>query len=401
MPSRPIRPIGRIGPIGLIDGASPRFLGALLVLALVACAPHGGPPGAKNPFAMGPVPVRVATVARKAEPLQARAVGQVATLQDVAVIPQVDGRLLAAHFREGGEVARGQLLFTIDPRPYQAALAQAQANLARDRAQAAQSRRDAARYAAIVGKGYVTEQQAAQAKATAEAQAATVAADRAAVQTALLNLSYCQIRSPISGKTGLLGVKVGNVVKANQATPLITINQLKPIGVTFSLPSKELPSIQANFGNGPLATQAVVPGATTSAFGGLSFIDNTVNTQTGTITLRATFPNADELLWPGEPVDVVLTVAVQKDAVVVPSSAVQEGQQGTYAFVVKPDKTVEERAISIARTVGEDSIVQTGLAPGDVVVTDGALALVNGSHVQILGGETPVAPIPDGGTEVH
>ena len=367
---------------------APRLV-ALALVGLVSCARSGPKSGAKRPPEKPPVAVRVATVEQKAEPLEARTVGRVEALETVGVKTLVGGELVEVHFQEGDEVRQGQLLLALDRRPYEAALAQAKALVAHDVAQWRQARRDARRYGSLVKKGYVTLEQAAQERSNAQALAASVQADRAAVQSAELNLSYCEIRSPIAGKIGRLEVKRGNIVKANADTALVTINQMKPIGVAFALPASSLPLIQEHLEDGPLSALARPPGAQRGTRGALTFIDNAVDVATGTIGLRATFLNEDETLWPGEPVDVVLTLAVQRKAIVVPSGAVQEGQKGAYAFVVKPDHTVEERPLQVDRTIAEETIVAGGLTPGEVVVTDGALALVPGARVQVNGGARP------------
>jgi len=278
-------------------------------------------------------------------------------------------------FKEGDDVAKGQLLFTIDPRPYQAVLQQAQANLARDEAQLRNAEAQVARYDDLVKKDYVTKEEYGKIVADAGAARATVAADRAAVETARLQLSYCEIHSPITGRTGGLQVHAGNLVRANDTTPLVVINQIEPVRVQFSIPQDQLSTAHLN--------ADVTAG---SAKGKLTFIDNAVDTTTGTIALRGTFANRDRALWPGQFVTVSMKVAQRDAAIVVPARAVQTGQRGQYVYVVKPGNAVEMRTVSVFRTIGQETIVDKGLAAGETVVTDGQLRLTPKSKVEIKKG---------------
>jgi len=281
------------------------------------------------------------------------------------------------------------VLFTLDPRPYQAALAQAQAAVARDRAMAANSASDQRRYGDLVQKEYVTREQYDRIAAETASAQATVKADEAAVEAARLQLEYCTIRAPLSGRTGSLLVHQGNLVKANDAQPLVVINQIRPIYVTFSVPQAQLPDIEKYRSAGQLAVEAVPSeGGGAQQNGMLSFIDNQIDRATGTILLKATFPNESRALWPGQFTKVRLTLARQADAVVVPAQAVQTGQQGQYVYVVRPDQTVETRAVQVARTVGSDTVVSAGLTPGETVVTDGQLRLAPGVKVKAREGRS-------------
>jgi multidrug efflux system membrane fusion protein len=359
---------------------------ALLLPGLaVACArPKAAPP----PEA---VPVTVATVARRSVPLQIRNVGSVQPVTSVSVRAQVGGELTAVHFREGQDVRQGDPLFTIDPRPYQSQLAQAEAALRRDQAQQANAAANAKRYDELVKKDYVTREQSDQVRANSEALGATVSADRAAVENARLELEYCSIRSPMAGRTGRVMVQRGNIVKPNDAA-LVTINQISPIDVSFTVPEGELPEIRRRQSAGRLEVVAEDPSDhRTLARGALTFVDNAVDRATGTITLKATFPNADRALWPGEFVEAVLTLSTDRDALVVPASAIQTGQQGSYAWVVKPDDTVESRPVTVARASGDDVVVARGLSAGERVVTDGQLRLAPGARVEIKAAATPAA----------
>ncbi|HEY1250719.1 MAG TPA: efflux RND transporter periplasmic adaptor subunit [Thermoanaerobaculia bacterium] len=351
---------------------------ASLVAVSAACARQKAAPPPEA------VPVRVGTVVQKDVPLQIRNVGTVVPINAIAVRALIGGEILQVHFREGQDVKKGDLLFTIDPRPYEAALAQAEAALARDRAMSANADTDVKRYEDLVKKDYVTRQQYDSVKAQSEATQATVRADQAAVERARLDLAYCSIRAPIDGRTGSVMVQVGNVVKANDAT-LVTINQVAPIYLSFAVPERDLDAIRHHQGAGHLPVDAVdAVSGKSLARGELTFLDNAVDRTTGTITLKGTFANADRALWPGEFVNAELTLSTEKNAVVAPPGAVQNGQQGSYAFVVKSDDTVESRPVQIARTAAEGTVIAKGLSPGDRVVTDGQLRLAPGTKVEIL-----------------
>ncbi|HEY2293942.1 MAG TPA: efflux RND transporter periplasmic adaptor subunit, partial [Thermoanaerobaculia bacterium] len=324
-----------------------------LPLLAIGCSGGGkadGPPGDKAKAGAQPaVPVVVSTVARKTVPVQVEAVGKVEPLSTVAVLARVGGELTGVHFTEGQEVQKGQVLFTLDPRPYQAALAQARAAVARDKAVAANSASDLKRYGDLVQKEYVTREQYDRIAAETASAGATVNADEAAVEAARLQLEYCTIRSPLSGRTGSLLVHQGNLVKANDAQPLVVINQIRPIYVSFSVPQAQLPEIERYRSAGRLTVEAVsAEGGGTPQEGALSFIDNQIDRATGTILLKATFPNESRTLWPGQFTKVRLTLARQADAVVVPTQAVQTGQQGQYVYVVRPDQTVEPRTVQVS-----------------------------------------------------
>lgn len=326
------------------------------------------------------VPVTTAAVVQRDVPMQLSAIGTVQPLRTVAIKAQVGGQLMRVLFREGQDVRTGDPLFEIDPRPYQAALAQAEAAVQRDLAQAHNADAEAARYAQLVEKDYVTREAYDRNVSSAESARAMVAADRAAVESARLQLSYCTIRSPLAGRTGSLLVHEGNLVKANDAT-LVTINQIAPVYATFSIPEEYLPQIRTNDGQTVEATSAST--GETLGTGDLSFLENAVDPTTGTITLKASFANADRRLWPGEFVNVNLTLGTRANAILVPSSAVQTGQRGQFVYVVKADRSVENRPVKIAKTVNQDSIVESGLAPGEEVVTDGQLRLTPKSRVAV------------------
>jgi membrane fusion protein, multidrug efflux system len=328
------------------------------------------------------VPVTVATVERRAMPFELAATGTVEPLQTVAVQAQVGGILRRVAFKEGDEVKQGQVLFELDARPYKAALDQAQAVLARDRAQAANAAQDVKRYESLVEKQYVTAQQYEQVKTTAAANEATLAGSQAAVDQARLNLQYATIRAPISGRTGSLLLREGNLVRTNSSEPLVVINRLRPILVRFAVPAGNLPLIQQHLGK-DVVVRAEPSGGGDPSEGSLSFVDNAVDSSTGTILLKGKFPNDDGSLWPGGFVEVRLQLYVEPDALVVPAAAVVAGQQGSFVFVVQPDSSAVTKAVTVSRTAGELAIVQGDVQAGDRVVVDGQLRLRQGSKVQI------------------
>jgi len=311
------------------------------------------------------------------------AIGNVQAFSTVSIRALVGGQLTRVSFREGEDVRRGQQLFTIDPRPYEAAWQQAQANLARDEAQLRNAQSEAVRYADLVKKDYVTKADYEKITSGAEAAKAVVAADRAAVENARLQLSYCNIVAPIDGRTGSLMVHAGNLVRANDTSPLVVINQVTPVYVQFAVPEGELSRLRARGGLGVPVTAAPKQGGSPLAAGKLSFIDNAVDTTTGTITLKAVFGNQNRALWPGQFVTVAVTLQDRPNAVVVPSQAVQTGQRGQFVYVVKEDQSVEMRPVKVAETVDQQSIIETGVGPGETVVTDGQLRLTPKSHVEV------------------
>ena len=335
-------------------------------------------------------PALTKAASRVATP-QIRNVGTIQPYVAVAVRAQVSGEITQVHFREGQDLKKGELLFTIDPRPYEAALAQAEAALARDRAQMENAQTDVKRYEDLVKKDYVTQQQYDSVKATAAATAATVRLNLASVERARLDVAYCSIRAPMDGRSGSIMVQAGNVVKANDAM-LVSINQVAPIYLTFAVPERELPEIRRRQNAGRLSVEAEEP-ATGRLLGrgDLTFVDNTVDRATGTITLKATFSNADRVLWPGEFVNAVLTLATEANAIVAPTGAVQNGQQGTYAFVVKSDATVESRPVTVARNAADGVVIAKGLAAGETVVTDGQLRLSPGAKIEVVTAEGAAA----------
>jgi len=305
----------------------------------------------------------------------------------VSVKSRVEGHLARVYFVEGQEVKRDDPLFLVDPRPFEAAVRQAEANLARDRAQAENARVELERFARLARQGVASREEYDQARTRARSLDATVAADEAAVESARIQLQYCSIRSPIDGRAGQLLVHEGNVVKANE-TPLAVINQLRPAYVEFSVPQQDLPEIRKHMAGGALPVEARPDDAGPPAAGQLTFVNNTVDTSTGTVLLKGTFPNPDEELWPGQFVNVALRLTTLNAAVMVPARAVQTGQQGKYVFVVRPDGTAESRPVVVGHMVGDDVVIEKGLAPGEQVVTEGQLRLGPGVRVEVKDGST-------------
>jgi membrane fusion protein, multidrug efflux system len=337
------------------------------------------------------VPVLAAAVEQKDVPLQVRAIGAVEAYSNVSVKTQITGELTGVYFREGEDVRKGQLLFTLDKRPFEAAVSQAQGTLAKDQAQAANARDQARRYQGLYKAGVVSKEVYDQMQSAADALDATVVADKAALENAKVQLQYCSIYSPINGRTGNLMIHQGNMIKANDTPYLVSINQIEPIYTTFSVPEQYLAQIKKYSSRGKLRVQAFIPNDNRGpANGYLSFIDNSVDETTGTIKLKGEFANADRRLWPGQYVDVVLRLTDEPGAIVVPSQAVQTGQQGQFVYVIKPDLTVEARPVVVDRSTDGQAVITKGLTPGEQVVTDGQLRLVPGSKVELRQAQTAV-----------
>jgi multidrug efflux system membrane fusion protein len=361
----------------------------LEIIALAALAGAAGCSRSKvvQSAAPAPVPVRVATVVQKTVPLQLRAIGSGEAYSSVSLKPQISGPVTGIYFKEGDFVAKGQLLFTIDPKPFQAALDQALGNLARDKAQEQNAIVEAERYTKLWEEKIAAREQYDQYRAAADAARAAVQADQAAVEFARVQLSYCKIYAPFSGRTGSFLVHVGDAVKANDVPNLVVINQVNPIYVDFSVPERYFSEIKRRMAKGRLPVEAYLPGeADHPEQGYLSFVDNAVDAATGTIKLKGTFANPARRLWPGQFLNVLLTLGEQKNAILVPSRAVQTGQEGSYVFVVRPDQIVESRSVVVGSAFGSDSVIEKGLQPGEVVVTDGQLRLVPGAKVEIKSG---------------
>jgi multidrug efflux system membrane fusion protein len=358
----------------------------LLLLAGAAAFAFRYAPGSRAamPKPATAVPVNVARVVLKTVPVRLRAIGNVEPFTTVAVKARIDGQIVAVHFKEGDEVHKGDTLFEIDRRPLQAQLQQAQANLLKDRALLDHANEQDKRYKDLLEKKFVSPDAYAQIRTNSETAAAQVSADQAAIESARLQLDYCTIRSPITGYAGKIQIQEGNLVKANDTFSLVVINQVVPVNVSFSVPEQSLSAVRKYQADGELQVTAQVPNSGfTPVHGKLSFIDNSTDATTGTIKLKAQFPNIDKALWPGQFVDVVLTLTHQDNAIVVPPTAIQNGPNGQYVFIVKPDGTVDMRDVKVARSEGDFTVVASGVKPGDTVVTVGQLRLAPGTRVAI------------------
>ena len=378
MKTNPATPV--IGPMAA------RVAVVALLPAVAAAFLAGCGEGRQQRRAQPAVPVTAAKVVQKTVPVTVRAIGHVEAIATVAVKARIGGELQKAWFTEGQNVAKGSTLFTIDPRQYEAALRLAEAQLAKDRALLEKAESDTKRYEGLVKQDFVTKEQYDQIIATAAALRAGVAADQASVDNARLQLAYCTITAPVEGRTGNLNVKVGNLVKADDASPLVTINQIRPIFATFSVPAQLLPKLTRRNDDHIAVTATLPQSSSAPETGELTFIDNAVDTATGTILLKATFANRDERLWPGQFVDVVVTLGQEANRVVAPAPAVQTSQQGQFVFVVKDDETVELRPVKADRMDETDAVIESGLAAGETVVTDGQLRLVPGAKAEIKAG---------------
>jgi len=331
------------------------------------------------------VPVTVAKAEQKTVPINLTAIGTAEAFSTVSIKSQVNAILEQVHFKQGDFVKKGDLLFTLDARPFQSSLAQAQANLARDKAQEELNQVQATRYEKLFAAGVAPREQYDQMRANADAQQALVHADEAAVESAKLQLQYCTIYSPVDGRTGALQVYPGNLVKENDVPVLVVINEISPIFVDFAVPEQYLSVVKKYMSGGRLQIQSTPYGDTVPETGYLTFVDNNVDNTTGTIKLKGTFPNLDHRLWPGQFSTVSLRLAEEEKATVVPSQAVQTGASGDFIFVVKSDSTAESRPVKVARQIDGETVISSGVAPGDTVVTDGQLRLIPGIKVQVKG----------------
>jgi multidrug efflux system membrane fusion protein len=359
------------------------FLGIVVVAAvagsLAAYFANDSKAAKKGKGAPPAVLVHVAPVLAQSMPVRLRAIGNVEAYATVAVRPRVDGQVVAVNFREGQAVAKGEVLFRIDPRPFEAALKQAEANALRDRAARDQARSQAKRYEELLAKNFVSREAYAQIRTNAETAEAAAKASEAALENARLNLEYCTIRAPLEGVPGRVLLQAGNMVRANDGNPLVVLNQVRPVYVNFAVPEQNLPEIRKYMALGPLAVEVLEP----QASGKLVFVDNAVDPSTGTIRLKAEFPNEATALWPGQFVTLSVRLTEEPAALVVPSQAVQTGPEGQYVYVVGEDLVAQVRRIQVARTEGAHAVVAKGLAKGEQVVTRGQLRLGPKSKVRI------------------
>jgi membrane fusion protein, multidrug efflux system len=358
------------------------------VVAAASCSSIGAGDPAPKGKGSDPVPVTVATAVTKTLPIEIKTFGSVETAATVTVKPEVTAILTGVKFQKGQSVKKGDLLFTLDPRPFEAAVKQAEAVHTKDKIQARNAAAEAARQAELIKKGIASKSDVEKAQADADALAATVEADEAALDAARIELSHCEIRSPIAGRVGNLLVTEGNVVSAD-TDALVVIKQMSPIEVFFSISQDELTDLRRHLAEGPLPVTATLPDNPDEPEAGtLTFIDNALDKNSSTVQLAGTFDNKSERLWPGQYVGIVLTLGQEKDAVVVPSRAVQAGRDSRYVFVVKADGTAEMRPVTVGRALGDESVITKGLAIGETVVTDGHVRLKKGDKVDIKSGET-------------
>jgi multidrug efflux system membrane fusion protein len=355
--------------------------------------------GGRGGGAAAAVPVTVAQVVQKSMPIEITVIGAAEPYSSVSIRSQITGQMTAVNFTEGDDVKAGQVLFALDRRPLEAALEQAKANLDRDIAQAANAAAQFKRFQELADRGIATKEQVDTARTSMTALNATVNADRAALENAQVQLQYATITATISGRTGALQVHEGNLVRANDQTPLVVINQIAPISVTFAIPEARLPELKRYMARGALRVTATPPkDEAPPAVGRISFVDNQVDQTTGTIKLKGTFPNDDRRLWPGQFLNVTVTLTNETTAIVVPTAAVQTGQQGQYVFVVKDDRTVEMRSVVVSRTSAAETVLANGVKPGETVVTDGHLRLVPGSLISVKGAGRAEEPVSTKGT---
>ncbi|MBK5102626.1 MAG: efflux RND transporter periplasmic adaptor subunit [Burkholderiales bacterium] len=339
---------------------------------------------AKRAKAAPDTPVSVATVKQQTMAVRIEAIGNVEAYATVALKARVDGQIVEVDFKEGQKVRKGAVLFRIDPRPFEANLRQAEANLMRDTAQSEQTRSQERRYQELLLKNFVSKEAYAQIRTNADTAAAVALSSKAAVDNARLQLEYSTIRSPLDGFVGKVLLQKGNMVKANDSNPLVVINQVQPIYVNFAVAEQSLAAVREHSAKARLQVEASPPDSgKLSAIGTLTFVDNAVDTTTGTIKLKAVFPNEDSALWPGQFVNARLKLFDQKDALLVPSQAVQTGPKGQYVYVVKPNMTAEVRKVELDRVDGDYAIIATGLEKGETVVVKGQLRLAQGTRVTI------------------
>lgn len=358
---------------------------AVLVIALGGWFAHQRTGSrAAAPRADPAVPVTVATVARHDVPVRIHAIGNIEPYTTVSIKALVDGQIVSVHFAEGEEVRRGTILFEIDKRPFEAQLAQAQATLLKDRAVLDRAVEQEKRYKDLLAQKFISPDAYGQVRVNAETAAAQMRADEAAIEGVRLQIDHCTIRAPITGYAGKIMIQRGNLVKANDTNALVVINQVRPIYASFAIPEQHLDAVRRYQADGELQVTAAVANSGSAAVAGrLTFIDNTTDVATGTIKLKAEFPNADKALWPGQFVSVVLTLTHERNAIVMPATAVQSGPNGQYVYVVGKDGRAALRDVRIERTEGSDAVVASGVAPGEQVVTAGQLRLAPGVAVTI------------------
>jgi len=364
---------------------------AALALGLSACSKGEDlGTGKKSGKPAAAVPVTVSTVTRKSMPVRLAAVGTVEASATVALKARIDGEITAVRFTDGAAVTRGQILFELDDRALRSRAAELRANVQRDRAMVENQRTREQRFRDLREKGFVSDDAWQQARTDRAAAEATLAANEAALTAAQVSLSYTRITAPVAGRIGRAVLQTGNAVKANDVGALAVINAISPAYVSFPVPEQRLADVRARLAGGPLAVTATPTGGTGSIGDGrLTFVDNIIDSATGTVRLRATFPNRDEALWPGQFARVSVTLREDPEAVVTPAESVQTGPKGTYIYVLKPDQTVEMRPVKVDRTEGPDAVIASGIAPGEVVVVSGQLRLTPGAKASPAGNGPP------------
>jgi len=373
---------GGFGARTAIDSICNTIAVAAVALSAAGCSPNdAAQDGAKSKAPPG-VPVVTAQVVRKPMPVKLQAIGNVEPYTSVAIKSRIDGQIVAVRFRDGQDVRQGQLLFELDPRALQAQVKQLEANVVRDKVIVANDQAKERRYSDLLEKGFISADAYNQIKTDLDAAQANLQADQAALEAARVQLSYTRIDAPIGGRVGKIMIQIGNVVKANDTAALVTINAVVPIYVSFAVPEQYLPEIRRFMAKAPLVVHASPAGdASTQTDGQLTFVDNAVDAQTGTIRLRATFPNKDHMLWPGQFANVTLTLSQQLEAIVIPSQALQNGPKGQYVYVVQPDQSAEMRSVTVDRTDGLEAVIASGLKEGETVVTSGQIRLTPGARV--------------------
>lgn len=376
----------RLSPLSTARLSTAAFAAAA-VFALGACSEKNGAQ-AEARKAPPSVPVLVAKVEEKRMPLRLHAIGNVETIASVAIKARVDGQIVQVHVRDGQDVAAGDLLFQLDPKPYQSQLEQAQANVARDQAQLEYLKGQEQRYQELLAQNFVSKEGYAQVAANFRAAEASVKANQAAVQHARVNLNYTTIRAPIDGRVGKVMLSSGNLVKANDTLPMLVINQLSPIYVNAAVSEQFLNEIRSRQREAPMRMEVALDRSTPVLQGQVAFIDNSVDVTTGTIKLRGSFENRDKALWPGQFVDAWVTLRDDDRALVLPTQSLQTGPNGQYVYVVKADGTVDMRKVDVARTEGSQTVLTGGVQPGETVVTDGASRLLPGAHVSVKPAES-------------
>ncbi len=365
-----------------------RLFGFVIAIALVAAVAWRLP---RHSMAKAPVDNAVPVIAELAKaqdvPVYVRGLGTVQAYNTVTIKSRVDGQIMDVLFEEGQEVKAGDPLFQLDPRPFRAALDQAEANLQKDVAQLDAAKLNLQRYSKLLDKGFQTRQNFDNQKATVEGLEASIKADQAQIETDKLNLGYATVTAPIDGRTGARLVDSGNLVQAGQGTNLVTIAEMKPIFVSFTVPQASLDAIRdAEAAGSPDVQAFTADDSKMIATGKLTLINNQVDTSTGTVRLKATFANGDERLWPGAFVNVRLILSVRKNAVTVPAQTVMQGPNGSYVYVIQPDRTVERKPVEVASTQDGLAVIGKGLAAGEQVVVDGQYRLTNGTRVKVAAG---------------